>query len=101
MNLCFSGFRSSRTRQGGCRIGMALRHILPMRIDANGSAYPHIFKNICAYLCIFAHYPHHSAFAASAWPSLAPMQAVICNYILLQCIVGAVLYEIAGGRGSA
>ena len=40
------------------RLGMAMRHILPMSIDANRSAYPHIF----------AHYPHHSAFAASAWP---------------------------------
>ena len=40
------------------RLGMAMRHILPMSIDANRSAYPHIF----------AHYPYHSAFAASAWP---------------------------------
>ena len=44
------------------RLGMAMRHILPMHIDA------HIRKYI--YFRIFTHYPHHSEFAASAWPSL-------------------------------
>ena len=42
----------------GYIVGMAMRHILPIR------AYIRI------YLRIFAHYPHHFAFAAYAWPSL-------------------------------
>ena len=37
------------------------------------SAFPHIFAIICAYSRIYAHCPHcphHSTFAATAWPSL-------------------------------
>ena len=32
----------------GCGLGMAMRHIFPMRIAANQCAFPHIFANICA-----------------------------------------------------
>ena len=39
---------------------MAMHNILPMQINAH-------FR---IYLRIFVHYPHHSAFAVSAWPSL-------------------------------
>ena len=44
----------------------------PLFLDAHRcesirkSAFPHIFAIICAY----ANNPHHSAFAATAWPSL-------------------------------
>ena len=34
------------------------------------SAFPHIFAHICAYMHKYAHNPHRSAFAATAWPPL-------------------------------
>ena len=60
-------------------------HFFLMHIDANRCAYLHIFSNISAYICEYshlrdyAHYPHHSAFAATAWPSLVTM----CHYWLV------------------
>ena len=60
----------------GSRVGMAMRQNSLMRINANRCAYLHfriysqIFPHIHTYSGIYAHYLHHSAFGATAWPSL-------------------------------
>ena len=56
----------------GSKLGMAMRQNSLMCIDANRRicAYPHIFAHIRAYMREYAHYPHHSTFAATARPSL-------------------------------
>ena len=53
-----------------------MRHFFLLRIDAKRCAYPHfhiylrIFAHICAYMREYGNYPHHSAFAKTAWPWL-------------------------------
>ena len=54
---------------GQLRMGAREANYAPMAVRI--SAFLHIFANIRAYLPLFfAHYPHHSAFAATAWPPL-------------------------------
>ena len=45
---------------------------------------------VCKYSRIYAHYPHHSAFAATAWPSLIVMSALLIR-LLLCCLTRLII----------